>query len=97
MKKKIGATLVALMLAPTLVLAGQLEGTVVKMDKGKKEIVVKTESGEKKLQISSNTKGLENAKEGAKVMIEYSVKNNQLKARDIAPSKTGSPRGKSAR
>lgn len=97
MMKKISAAFLALMLVPTLALAALMEGTVVKMDKGKNQIVVKTEQGEKTLKIAGNTKGLENAKEGAKVKIQYSEKGDQLVASEIFSGKADqntAPEGK---
>jgi hypothetical protein len=99
MVKKVSAVLVALLLVPTLALAAVMEGTVVK--KGKNEIVVQTEKGERHtLQIASNTKGLENAREGAKIKIAYSKKGNQLVASEISSSggdasEKSAPKGKS--
>jgi len=65
------------------------EGTVVKVDKAKKELVIRTDDGEKALQITSNTKGLENAKEGARVVVMFSKKGDQLEATEISASEAG--------
>lgn len=83
MIKQASAMLIALVLVPTLALAAMMEGTVVKLDRGKNQIVVKTEEGEKTLRIAANTKGLDHAKEGAKVKIQYSQKGGQLVASEI--------------
>lgn len=83
---KFGAVLLALMLVPALALAVVLEGTIVKVDKAKQLMVVQTEEGQKTLQVTSNTKGLENAQEGAKVTINYRQTGNQLVAGEISAS-----------
>jgi hypothetical protein len=49
-------------------------------------LVVKTKQGEKSLEITRDTKGLENAIEGALVKVEYSKKGNKLTANDINTS-----------
>lgn len=83
MTRKMVAALVALMLVPALALAESVEGTVLKVDAAKREIVVNTKAGEKTVQISTNTEGLENAMEGANVRIEYSKKGDRLIASKI--------------
>jgi len=56
MTKKVAVILLALLLAPLLALAQvELKGTVVKVDKAKKQIVVKTDKGEETLEITSGT------------------------------------------
>jgi hypothetical protein len=96
MMKKMSAVLFGLMLVPTLALAAIMEGTVLKM--GKTEIVVQTDKGEKQtLQVASNTKGLENAKEGARVKIEYSQKGDKLVATAISSSEASQPTAPSGR
>lgn len=86
MMKKVSVVLFGLMLVPTLALAAIVEGTVLKM--GKTEIVVQTDKGEKQiLQVASNTKGLEHAREGARVKIEYSKKGDNLVATAISSGK----------
>ncbi len=84
--KKIVATLLALVLFPLLVLAAdELRGTVVKVDKAKNQIVVQTEKGEETLQVSRDTKGMEHAKQGAKVTLRFSEKNGQPNVTEIIP------------
>lgn len=89
MMKKLSALLVALILVPTLALAALMEATVVKLDPAKKQIVVKTEEGEKTLWFTKDTKGMDNARIGAKVKIQYSEKDKQLVATEISPSNAG--------
>ncbi|HSE85257.1 MAG TPA: hypothetical protein VLJ79_03460, partial [Candidatus Binatia bacterium] len=74
-KRQIGAALLALTLAPAYVIAQDMEfnGTVV--SKEEKSIKVKTKDGEKVLAVGKSTKGIENAKDGAKVTIKYTEKD----------------------
>ena len=85
LKKQIGAMLLALALAPTYVMAAEMEfkGTIV--SKEEKSIKVKTKDGEKMLAVGKSTKGLENATDGAKVTIKYTEKDGQLRASEINP------------
>lgn len=63
-----------------------IEGTVVKIDRNKKEIVVDTNEGQKTVQIENNTEGVEKANEGARVTIQVSGSGDKLKARKIQVS-----------
>lgn len=85
LRKKIGAILLALILVPAFVLAQEMEmkGTIVSTSE--KEIKVKTREDEKTLRVGSKTKGMENAKEGAKVTIKYTEKDGTLRASEINP------------
>jgi hypothetical protein len=85
LKRQIGAALLALTLAPAYVIAQDMEfnGTIV--SKEEKSIKVKTKDGEKMLAIGTKTKGVENAKDGAKVTIKYTEKDGQLRASEINP------------
>ena len=84
LKMTIGAALLALSLTPAFVMAeDELKATVV--SKSDKEIKVKTKDAEKTFLIGSKTKGIENAKEGAKVTIHYTEKDGQLRANEINP------------
>ena len=85
LKKKIAAILLALALSPAYVVAADMELKATVVSKGEKEIKVKTKEGEKTLRIGSKTKGVENAKEGAKVTIKYTEKDGQLRASEINP------------
>lgn len=86
---KFGAVSLALMLVPALAFAAGMEGMIVKVDKVNRVLVVKVGKGdEKALQITNDTKGLENAIEGALVKIEYSRQGRKLMASDINASKS---------
>jgi uncharacterized protein YxeA len=81
--KKIVMTLLALILLPTLVLAAELKGTVAKVDKAKNQLVIKTEQGEQTLEITKSTKGIEHAKQGAKVTVRFDDKDGSAKVVEI--------------
>lgn len=90
MIKKVGAILLTLVLFPALVFAAELKGTVVKVDKAKNQLVVKTDKGEETLLLSSSTKGMDNAKEGKMVTIKFTEKDGQPRVSEILPG-AGSP------
>jgi hypothetical protein len=81
--KKIAMTLLALILLPTLLVAAELKGTVEKLDKAKNQLVLKTARGEETLEITKSTKGIEHAKQGAKVTVKYSEKDGSPKVEEI--------------
>ena len=85
LKKQIGAMLLALTLAPAYVVAQDMELKATVVSKSDKELKVKTKDGEKMLAIGTKTKGIENAKDGAKVTIKYTEKDGQLRASEINP------------
>jgi hypothetical protein len=79
-------TALAVLFVPMLALAqAELRGTVVKVDKATDQLVVKTQRGEETLLLSSGTKGLGHAKEGAKVIVKFSEKDGQPRVTEIAP------------
>ena len=65
--------------------AAELKGTVLKVKRAENQIVLKTERGEETLLTTKATKGIENAKEGAKVTVTFSEKDGQPKISEIAP------------
>jgi hypothetical protein len=81
--KKIAMTLLTFILLPTLVAAAELKGTVAKVDKAKNQLVLKTERGDETLEISKSTKGIEHAKEGAKITVRFSEKDGSPKVEEI--------------
>jgi len=81
--KKIMMTLLAVILLPTLVMAAELKGTVAKVDKAKNQLVLKTEQGEQTLEITKSTKGIEHAKQGAKVTVKFNDKDGSAKVDEI--------------
>ena len=81
--KKIVMTLLALILLPTLVLAAELKGTVQNIDKAKNQLVLKTEQGVQMLEITKSTKGIEYARQGAKVTVKFNDKDGSAKVDEI--------------
>lgn len=86
MKKIIGGLIFAVALAPAALWSAELTGTVAKLDKTKNLIVVRTEKGQETLEIVKDTKGVEHAKEGSKVMVKFSEKDGVAKVSEIAPA-----------
>jgi hypothetical protein len=84
LRKQVVALLLALMLAPALAFGDEMNATVVKVDKDAREITVKTKEGEQKFSFRSSTEGLDAAKEGAKVTIDYEKRDGgEMRARKI--------------
>jgi hypothetical protein len=84
-RKQFVAILLALMLAPALAFGEEMNATVVKVDNDAREITVKTKEGEKKFSFRGSTEGMDVAKEGAKVKIEYEDRGSEMRARKITP------------
>jgi hypothetical protein len=83
-RKTIAAVLLAVSLVPVYAMAeDEMKATVV--SKSDKELKVKVKDQEKTLLIGSKTKGVDNAKDGAKVTIKYSEKDGKLRAEEISP------------
>jgi len=82
---RIIALSVLFLLLGSAVDAAELRGTVLKIKKAENQIVLKTERGEETLLTTKETKGLENAKEGARVLVTFSEKDGQPKISEIAP------------
>ncbi len=85
LKSMIAAVLLALTLAPAYVAADDMEMKATVVSKEEKSIKVKTKEGEKVLAIGTKTKGVENAKDGAKVTIKYTEKDGKMRASEISP------------
>lgn len=82
--KNIAVTLLAVLMLPTLVMAAELKGTVEKVDQAKNQLVLKTERGQETLEVTKSTKGIEHAKQGAKVTVKFSEKDGSPKVEEIA-------------
>ena len=63
--------------------AAEMNGTLVKVDKAKNQIVVRTDKGEETLIVTKSTKGMEHAREGAKVTVKFSAQDGQPKVTEI--------------
>ncbi len=85
--KRLTIALIALILFPALTGAAALmRGTVLEVDKNKKEIAIKTEKGEESVSFTRFTKGVENIRRGATIKIIYTQKGEQLVASEIVVS-----------
>ncbi len=90
MTQKLASVIFAFVLWPALAFAeAELRGTVVKLDKAQKQILVKTDKGEETLLFGSSSKGMDHAKEGAKISIKYSEKDGQPRVVAITPLESG--------
>jgi len=84
--KKIVTLFSILAFFPALVFAeAEMRGTVVKVDREQKQLVLKTDKGEETLLLVSSSKGVAHAKEGAKVAVKYSEKDGQPKVVEVFP------------
>ena len=83
---KIGI-LVCALLIPAVVSAAEIRGTVLKVDQVENRVVLRTERGEETFLTTKETKGIENAKQGASVMVTFSEKDGQPKVSEIAIEK----------
>lgn len=81
--KKLAAIMLAVLVFPVVVMAGEIKATIVKVDKAKNQAVVRTDKGEQMLDLKG-VKGGEHAKEGARVMVIINDKDG--KVIEIEPS-----------
>jgi len=90
MNRTIGAMILALALVPTVTFADvELKGTVIKVDNATSQLVVKTDRGQETLLLDKSTKGVGNAKEGAKVIVKFTEKDGEPKVTEIVPQESG--------
>ena len=87
MVKKVAMAFMAVMIFPALVSAAEMMGTVEKLDKQKKQIVLKTAKGQEAVEFTSGTKGAEKAKVGDKITVTYTQKGEKLVASEIIVAK----------
>jgi hypothetical protein len=88
MLKTLATICLTIALVPLSVFADvEKHGTVVKIDKMEKQLVIRTERGEETLLLDAATKGLANAKEGAKIIIRFTEKSGEPKVTEIIPYK----------
>jgi Cu/Ag efflux protein CusF len=88
--KKIAMTIFALLAFPALAYAeAEMRGTVLKLDKAEKQLVLQTDKGEEMLFIVGSSKGLAYAKEGSRVAVKFSEKDGQPKVVEIKPQESG--------
>lgn len=81
--KKLVTIMLAILVFPVVVLAGEFKATVVKTDKAKNQAVIRTDKGDETLELKG-VKGSEHAKEGARVMVKVNDKDGKVS--EIAPS-----------
>ncbi len=81
--KKLATIIFAILMLPMVVLAGEFKATVVKADKAKNQIVIRTDKGDETLELKG-VKGSEHAKEGARVTVKINDKDGKVS--EIAPS-----------
>ncbi len=87
---KIGTLMLVLAFMSSLAFADvELRGTVVKLDRAANKLVVRTDRGEETLLIDKGTKGLGNAKEGAKVIVKFTEKDGEPKITEIVAQEDG--------
>jgi hypothetical protein len=79
--------LTGVLLIPAVLNAAEIRGTVLKVDQVENRFVLRTERGEETFLTTKETKGIENAKEGANVMVTFSEKDGQPKVSEIALEK----------
>ncbi len=80
----------ALAAFPALVYAeAEMRGTVLKLDKAEKQLVLQTDKGEETLFVVGSSKGLAHAKEGSRVAVKYSEKDGQPKVVEVKPQESG--------
>ena len=75
------------LLVATVLSAAEIKGTVLQVDKAENRVVLKTERGEETFLTTKETKGVQHAKQGAKVMVTFSEKDGQPKISEIAPER----------
>ena len=92
MMKRIAMILLTLVLFPGMGLAAAiLEGTVVNVDKTKKEIVLKTDKGQESVVFNDATKGAERVKPGDDVRITFTQKGEKLVASEVVAGQGSQP------
>ena len=90
MNNTILAMVLALVLVPGLAFSDvELRGTVLKVDTAANHLVVKTERGEETFILDKSTKGINNAKEGAKVIVKFTEKDGEPKVIEIVAQDDG--------
>ena len=90
--KKIASLVIGLtLLSVSTASAAVLEGTVQKIERAKRQILLNTESGTEIVALSRATKGAEKLKPGDKIRVIYTKKGAKLVAESIVPNKNGPP------
>lgn len=79
------ATILLAVIFPAVLGAAEVKvkGTILKIDGAENRFVLKTERGEESFEVTKATKGIENAKAGAKVTVIFSEKDGLPKVSEI--------------
>ena len=80
MRRLLAFAAVMLFLSAISASAALLEGTVARVDKDKKQILLQTEKGHETVEFSAGTKGADKVKAGDKVKVNYTEKNGKIVA-----------------
>jgi hypothetical protein len=90
MKKVLTLSAAMLFFSAISVSAALLEGTVAKVDKSKKQILLQTDKGPETVEFTGSTRGADKVKAGDRVKVSYTEKSGKIVADTIDASK-GSP------
>lgn len=88
MRKLLAFAAVMLFVPAISVYAALLEGTVARVDQGKKQILLKTDKGQETVEFSAATKGADKVKAGDRVKVNYTEKAGKIVADAIDASKS---------
>ena len=88
MKRFLAFSAVMLFLPVISASAALLEGTVAKVDQGKKQILLQTDKGQETVEFSAATKGADKVKAGDKVKVNYTEKAGKIVADTIDASQS---------
>lgn len=86
MKKFLAFAALMLVMPAFSVYAAVLEGTVTKVDKSKKQIMLETKKGSETVEFNTDTKGVDTLKTGDKVKINYTGTGKNMKAESVEAS-----------
>ena len=87
MRKLLAFAAVTLFLPAISASAALLEGTVAKVDQGKKQILLQTDKGPETVEFTGDTKGADKVKAGDKVKVNYTEKSGKIVADTIDASR----------
>jgi hypothetical protein len=85
-KKFLAFAALMLVMPAFSVYAAMLEGTVTKVDKSKKQIMLETKKGSETVEFNTDTKGVDTLKTGDKVKINYTGKGKNMIAESVEAS-----------
>lgn len=88
MRKLLAFAAVTLFLPAISASAALLEGTVEKVDQGKKQILLQTDKGQETVEFSAATKGADKVKAGDRVKVKYTAKAGKNVADTIDASQS---------